>query len=336
MAASTARVLYLNQDDAEIWSIAPDGADRQRRFSFPPGRHPARLVLSPDGKQMAYALPDDDTTLYLAMLDQRTDQILTLPRQAQYIGLVPQAFSPDGRQLAFDRTLGPPGRGALGSFAALWTVVLATGEAREITSALGDPPYVDAPAWLDNRHLLYRDGRGNTMRIATTPPATPDLVTAGWILLLGPDRTLMLARDRYSFDDLDLQNLSSYRLVTLEGQPGRQLREWRLPWSEFSWSPDGARIALFSPGSGRLQLLHRDNDTIEDVRTVDRVRPDIPPITGTEYLRLPLLWTPDGQSLLYLVETQAQVELRRFDLVSRAEQMIAILDRQSELLALVP
>ncbi len=85
-----------------------------------------------------------------------------------------------------------------------------------------------------------------------------------------------------------------------------------------------------------MQLLHGDNDTIEDVRTFDRARPDTSSIVGAEYLRSPLLWTSDSQSLLYLVESQTRVELRRFDLVNRTEQTIVALDGQAVLLALVP
>lgn len=332
--ALSARLLYLKPDAGEIWSMALDGSDQQRLLRVEQPDQLGSVVVSPDGRRLAYAARDEVTTVQFATTDGRMLPSVAIPPQANYHAITPWAFSPDGTKLALDRTLGTPEESAFGPFAALWTMTLASGDAHELASAAGASSYVNAPYWLDDRHLLYRDGKGNTMLIAAEGPATPELAAAGWIMLLAPDRTMMLVRDRFSFDDFDVQNLASHRLVALDGRQSGALREWSLPWGEFSWSPDGAQIAFFSLGYGKLQLLQRDSDTITDLRTFAIAQPDVAPTGSAEYLRPPIVWTPDGQGLLYLVETQSRVELRRFDVASRAEQVITPIDGHAMLLAL--
>lgn len=181
--------------------------------------------------------------------------------------LVPIAFSPDGQQLAFERSIGTPEQHAVGPYNALWILSLATGTVREVASATWVHRYVDAPAWRDNQHLLYRSFKGDTVEQALEEPKQTTSITDGWIMRLSPDRTMLIVGDHFSFDDLDMHQLTNYRLISLAGGAPSAMRTWQLPWTEFSWAPDGAWLAGYRPVDGGHATVVSGFDT--DRRSAD-------------------------------------------------------------------
>jgi hypothetical protein len=83
-----------------------------------------------------------------------------------------------------------------------------------------------------------------------------------------------------------------------------------------------------------MQLLYRDSTQIDDLRTFDVGALDRPKQPQGEYLRLPVLWMPDARGLLYVVEKGGSSELRKFDLATHTEQIIAPLNHDAVVVGL--
>jgi Tol biopolymer transport system component/tetratricopeptide (TPR) repeat protein len=71
---------------------------------------------------------------------------------------------------------------------------------------------------------------------------------------------------------------------------------------EFSWSPDGKRLAIVNIDSGELAIIELEGETIKSVTPVDSISGE------TEYIQTPA-WSRDGSYLLYTRSSKMALEI---------------------------
>ena len=181
-------------------------------------------------------------------------------------------------------------------------------------------------------------GNAQIFRIAAAGNEAAEKIVDGSIKQFAPDRTALIASLAPFTDDLDWYTSDPYRLVALNRQAGKVIAEWSAPLTDFAWSPDGSHIALYTRGTGELQLMERDSGRRELLRPFSPIDIDGEKLAG-EHPEGNLFWTPDSHDLVYCVAASrdsTSCELRRFNLAARAEQTLTTLPGFQGLLTIVP
>jgi len=314
LPAVNERVLFIRsqlQGQSEIWSAALDGSDLRSIAACPNGCSIQLFVPSPDGSQIAYLaqLPGQMPEIRLVGADGGDDR--ALDRGAM---LAKGAFSPDGRWLAFlrSRQADTP----MGSENSIWIVPTAGGEPRQIS-----PWYAltSAPAWADNKHLLYAANEsftagGQVYRVALQAGGDPELLTSGSLAALSPDGTKLLVALEFS-DDIEPDTRFAHAVVDIN-EPSRILATLKLRPGQYVFSPDSSRLAIYS-SYGHVEVVDARNGQETLLRDA--------PLGKSEPYRSEIAWSSDGQSVIYSGQgsgPKAGFELRRLGVDGRGEQVL--------------
>jgi Tol biopolymer transport system component len=298
-------------------------------------------AVSPDGARLAYL---KGTTIVIVRLDAEgdpgspevrvglKDRDLYAPdiyRPRNVVGATCPQWSPDGRRLGYQVTLGDPNTTISGSLTAEVHAVSLDGEDRVITS-------FDTPPWQVEPAFAWSPG-GDEVAYATVEGVwrvplgggTPGLVwraPAGdrtQVQAIDYDRPISLAwssRDELAFsvrgfvptepDNPLSGGNEKYTVVVADADSGRVRLE--APAGSAlergageTWSPDGSLLVFTGPDGGIL-IHDRGTGTTEPARLR---------FAGNEAVRLEApTWSPDGQQLL----ARARDEAKGFALVSLA------------------
>jgi Tol biopolymer transport system component len=197
------------------------------------------------------------------------------------------AQSPDGKTLAFTRTLGAYERDIY--VLSMSADMVATGEAKRLTF---DRKEIDGLAWsADGKRLVFsskRGGRRELWQTPVSPSGTPVRLTAA-----GDDPgDLAISREGhhlvYSHQVLDW---NVWR-ISLNGKSGEQAHSFisstRLEYHA-TYSPDGRRIAFESNRSGDEQIwtCNADGSNLVQLTTFQNAWAGSP------------RWSPDGQKIAF-------------------------------------
>jgi dipeptidyl aminopeptidase/acylaminoacyl peptidase len=242
--------------------------------------------ISPSGRQVAYTV----TTLDIDTNRQRTriwiaDVDGAAPPQALTAGTwadtLPR-WSPDGRQIAFARTLGPDALGGL------WVIASdGTGEAGRVCEW---PDSISELSWSpDGGQLAFVARCADSSRYGV-PGNRPEPAA------LPPRRITHL------FSSLDAEGWVYDRpqhlfVVRVDGSSGPlDLTEGPWPAQSATWSPDGTRLAFVAARHADWDL-----DLCNDIWVVSAGGGEPTALTDTSASWSLLSWSPDGDRLAYVV-----------------------------------
>jgi Tol biopolymer transport system component len=288
-----------DQDDTDLWLASWDGKEQIRLTRSPADEHAGRW--SPDGRYLAFLSNRDDPREVdqLWIFDRaggEPERLTSLPG-----GVSDLAWSPDGRRLAL--IVSDPDSNA---------------KAPGDTSSRGAKPIVidrfqfkqDEVGWLTEQHdhlyLFDLPSRTATQLLA----GEYDEAAPAW----APDgkSIAFVSRRRPEYDRTD-----NYDLYVVEARPGaepRQLTTFAGPdqspdWGTRApaWSPDGKLIAYVQ--GGPLELLYY---AVQSVAVVPAAGGSARVLTkGLDRNVLSPAFSPDGQSVLFLVEGDRVFHLAR-------------------------
>ena len=330
------------------WADERFGADDLSRLA-----DVAEPVFSPDGAWLAYSVTTanveadkQQSDLWRVSWDGARRQALTrTPEASEWLPL----WSPDGRKLAFLSD-----RGGEDAVTQIWIMSATGGRARRLTDfpggvedfvwapdgrrlaviandperPAGTPAPANPPPIVTDRYQFKEDGRGylthrrmhlyvfdlstRTARLLTPgdhdeqlPAWSPDGRTIAYVTKRGvdPDRTLN----------------SDIYLISPDGGAERQLTTF--PGSDLdpywesrpSWSPDSTRIAYLQSGEDRWIYYAPWQLAVVEIESG---RASVPaPIDLCFYKPR---WSPDGRSVLALIEHNRVTHLSRIDVESGA------------------
>ena len=285
--------------DRDLWMVSWDGARQVRLTSSPDPEHTPRW--SPDGRRLAFLSARQDP--------REVDQVWILPRdggEAERVtdfpgGVSDLAWAPDGSRLALIVSDPDPAAPAPGD----------TAEARP------RPIVVDRWRFKEDEtgyltglrdHLYVFDLAGRRAHLIT--PGEYDEALPSW----SPDgkSIAFVSRRRPDFDRDD-----NFDLYVVEARPGaepRQLTTFAGPdlnpgWGSRApaWSPDGTMLAYVQ--GGRPELIYYAGQKVAVVPAAGG-----PARVLTAALDRNVLspaWSPDGRSVLFLLEDDRAYHLAR-------------------------
>jgi dipeptidyl aminopeptidase/acylaminoacyl peptidase len=293
--------LDLDRKQSDLWRVGYDGQDRTQLTATPEHSEWAP-AWSPDGRWLAFLADrgeDEDAVTQVWVMPARGGEARPLTTVAQ--GVTDFAWSPDSRRLALiiadpvrasgvPKPKNPPpivterfhfkqdGDGYLGAQRShLYLFEIATGQLTQLTSGEHDE---SVPSWSpDGRQIAYMTQRGDDSNRSGTV----------WLHLIEP-RAGAVERP----------------LAELNGAYGDTPAGLRP-----QWAPDGRRIAYLQGGEAKwiyyaplqLALIDVASGAVTLPAPIDR---------WFSQLR----WSPDGKSVLALVEQSRVVNLSRVDLAS--------------------
>ena len=300
--AYTVRVADTAKDrrDKDLWLSSWDGSRHRRLTTSPDPEHTPRW--SPDGQRLAFLSSRQDT--------REVDQVWILDRdggEAERVtdlpgGVSDLAWAPDGKRLALiasdpDPYRLPPGGDTTGQRPQ--PIVIDRFRFKE-----------DESGYLTNLrdHLYILDLA--TRRTELVTPGDYDEVAPAW----SPDggSIAFVSRRRPEFDRDD-----NYDLYVVDATPGatpRQLttfagEDMNPAWGNRapSWSPDGTLLAYVQ--GGRPELIYYGG---QKVAVVPVAGGPAGVLTGSlDRNVLSPTWSPDGRSLLFLLEDDRVYHLAR-------------------------
>ena len=224
--------------------------------------------VSPDGRFVAYAVRDTDmvgnafvTQVWLAdVASGRTRQLTFGPKSNSS-----PAWSPDGSKLAFLSERAEKRQ--------VWMLDMRGGEAEKVTA---NDEGVTAFAW------------------------SPDGESVAFVAADVAD-TVRKARDK-RYGDLERDDDRGYANLwvhALGAVKGRRLTKADWAVGDFSWSPDGARIAFDHQAHDALAV-----DSTKDISVVDVASGKVTPLVTWRGPDAHPVWSPDGTRIAF--ETAAQ------------------------------
>jgi dipeptidyl aminopeptidase/acylaminoacyl peptidase len=255
----------------------PGGITAEDYFSFNTVTDPR---LSPDGKWVAYTVTRIDQASNRRMariwLVASDGNQLPRPLTAENVSSNTPRWAPDGKHLAFVSTRD-------GNKAQLWMLPLAGGEAVRITNLDGG---VSAIEWSPDSTRVVALTRSGP------PPSTKSDVKHY-------SRIKYKLNDSGFFDDLR----SHIVVVDVKSHSAKQITSGDA-WNDQDphWSPDASRIAFVSDRSGK-ELDLAEN---EDVWTIAPEGGALQKITAQPGAYHNPIWSPDGQRIAYLADTDAE------------------------------
>ena len=284
------------------WEPAPNGADELRIASLRGSNPSSKRILqsqgkdkirpfdwSPDGKWIAVLVEREDRSSQLGLVSVQDGALRPL-KSIDWRGVNKVVFSPDGRFIAYDLSVGDA-RDQMHVF------VMAADGSRE-SAVVEDPSENHVMGWSPDGHLLFASDRSGTLSLWAVPvengrsQAAPTLVKANigssWSLGLTQSGTLYTWKYagatyvRVAPIDMDAGKLidsttgTFQRFIESRGRP--------------DWSADGKHLSYIScgpTGGGPCTLTMRSMET--------GVVREVPHSLG--YLGFPRL-APDGHAVV--------------------------------------
>ncbi|WP_456428920.1 winged helix-turn-helix domain-containing protein [Rhodocaloribacter sp.] len=291
-----ARLAFVRRtrEGCAVYTVAALGGPA-RKLAGCPGHSASALSWSPDGRTLALSTRDDYEEPYrLTLLDLESLEMrpLTTPPD-RHTGDGNPAFSPDGRRIAFIRSV-------TDGVDDTYVIPVAGGEARRLThdartiAGLGWTPDGARLVFSSNRTGAFKlwqisSGGGAPEWLASIPAYDPGSP------VLAPDGRRMAFVDW--FFDFNL-----WRWDRDAGPPVRIIASTQ--WEQHpQLSPDGARVAFASNRSGSREIWVAASDGTDLVR-----------LTGFDaaYAGTPQ-WSPDGRTLAFAVRHDGPADLYRLD-----------------------
>ncbi|MGH2628109.1 MAG: TolB family protein, partial [Anaerolineales bacterium] len=263
---------------------------RAPTYSGPP-------AWSPDGKHLVVAargVPQEPSALFLISVETGEMRKLLDP-PPNSIGDAGAAFSPDGRNLAFSRSL---------SFSVtdLYLLPLTAGlqADRPPQRLTFDNRVSISPAWTPvGRSIVYVSDRTGSLALWRISPSSPGK----------PERIPSIGEDAAS---VAFSRRAPHRLAYEVSRTDRNIRRLTLPAASAEiflsstlfdssprYSPDARRIAFTSGRSGHLEIWTADADgsNAAALTSFDGPRTDLPN------------WSPDGRRLAFHSRPQGEARI---------------------------
>lgn len=285
-----------SERDRHAVFVVPTIGGRARKVADFETRAVRGVAWSPDGRTLAVSAQQASYaafSLFLVTLDSARVQPLTSP-PAHYQGDLRPAFSPDGKHLAFVRSLDE-------GLQDLYVVEAEGGEPKQLTFDAAGIAGLDWTA--DGKDIVFTSQRGGASGLWRISASGGD---PEWIVMAGEGmhfQDLSVARQgsRLAY----VQRSSNTNIWRLWQPPDIQRYRAHLLLSSTRWesnpqiSPDGNRIAFASNQSGTFEIW-----------TCDRSGED--PIQLTSFGGAPASnprWSPDGAFISFVAYQEGQADL---------------------------
>jgi len=325
------RIAYVDVQggQADIWILPIGGGEPERVTASPEEeRFP---IWHPDGRRLLYACKWGEVfQICLKALDERTPQRLTASEADLFIADI----SSDGRRLLYS---------LLKDESDIWGVDVQTGKEVQVTTEIGLELWPAVSP--DGRALAFQakpesSAGGDLFRARIVVRALGDeeaavqFTTDGFDPAWSPDGRHLEFLRRGSDGQLDLWIVPASggveRRVTRGVYHGGYglLPFHRLQTRDFSWAPDGRRLAYASMRTGASNIWITKLDPTEDVRVTENA-------DRTLVFSCPL-WAPDGRRLAFVSEAREASEARWTVWVSEVERKVVLpILRSSDVVRLV-
>jgi Tol biopolymer transport system component/DNA-binding winged helix-turn-helix (wHTH) protein len=282
-------VAFFRTSETEfaIYTVPALGGTERRLYARRRDNHPLDDALgwSPDGKLLAFSewIEDRSQITLFSVIDSKTRAL-----SSGTVGAVDRgpAFSPDGKNVAFVRSVGP----ASGPAGDLFLVSVAGGNPKRLTF---DNRFIwGPPAWAsDGRGIVFSSDRGglpNLWRISASGGVLSSVAGVGPVSL-HPSIPLHGHRLAYVHSGSN-QNIWLLKLLDEKHprDPATILISSKGTNALPQFSPDGAKIAFESERSGYNEVWVCSNDGS-----------DPKPVTSLAGYSGSPHWSPDGRSLAF-------------------------------------
>ncbi|MDW8257418.1 MAG: protein kinase [Acidobacteriota bacterium] len=297
------RIAYVDVQggQVDIWMLSLGGGKPERVTASPEEeRFP---IWHPDGRRLLYACKWGEAyQICLIDLDERTPQRLTSSETDLFIADI----SPDGRRVLYALSKDESD---------IWGVDLQTGEEVQVTTEIGLELWPTVSP--DGRALAFQakpesSAGGDLFRARIVvralegEEAAVQFVTPGFDPAWSPDGQRLAFLRRGSDGQFELW------IVPASGGVERRVARGvyhggygllpfhRLQTRDFSWSPDGRRLAYASMRTGASNIWVTTLDPLEDIRMTENADRSL-------VFSCPL-WAPDGHRLAFVSEARGGAE----------------------------
>ena len=278
--------------DCAVW-ILDSVSGAERKLASCGARESLRMSWSPDGRSIAAASGGGTVAspfhVELVSAADGSRRKLTTPPPGD-VGDETPAFSPDGRHVAFVRSIS-------GSIGDIFVVASDGGEPRRVTSDNADVLGLDWEP--DGRHIVFSSDRGGGISLwrVAADGGEPSLVAGGGAKIKHPSvakRSGAIAYEDWHYE------------INLVSQPSRagtsdarHISPTTDQWNVLpQLSPDGTRVAFESTRSGPYELW---------VAAADGSSPR--KITDSGLYKSMPRWSPDGRRLAFVTRSLEGAEL---------------------------
>jgi Tol biopolymer transport system component/DNA-binding winged helix-turn-helix (wHTH) protein len=294
----------------EIYVTAALGGTERQLYSGPADAFCPAFDWSPDGKELAISeVHADRTHAHLALLSlaDSTTRAVTSPSD-QEIDYAP-AFSPDGRKVAFVRSI------VAGVVSDLYVVPVAGGQPNRLTF---DRTWImGAPAWTpDGREIVFSSTRGGLASLwrVVSSGGTPEPVAGVGAVATHPSVSSKgtLAYEQWAFQD-EIWELNLQSRIRPDGLPRRLVSE-KGSILRPQFSPDRKRIVFESDRTGYKEIWACDSNGSNCSQLTS--------LRGTAGAAR---WSPDGRYIAFEFRPKEHSEIYLLDVNSGVPRLLPTL-----------
>ena len=295
-----AHLAYAHMDGSQCVIRVSDGFGGGLRDVAPCGaRDSLKMSWAADGRRLAIAARGGSSPgplrIELVDIQSGTRQALTDPPEG-IVGDDSPAFSPDGRSVAFLRSIS----GAIGD---IFVTPADGGAPRRVTTDNADVLGLDWEP--DGRRLVFSSDRagGISMFRVGVNGGEPSLVTGGGTRVKHPAVASRAGAIAYEDWHYEINILD----VDLPGGSRRPISPTTDQWNFHpQLSPDGTKIAFQSTRSGPYEIWVADRDGANAVQ-----------VTSSGGYKSIARWSPDGRSLVFASRVDEVAEVAVVDVATR-------------------